>query len=158
LGWRFGGSYKTASTPLGFPVTNMSMNIPESGCFQFRAQELPHKLRQISKELPTSYWLFEFSDRSETTREDTWHFALSRSHVVFSGNQPISWQWFLECFQRYIPRFRNEFVKATLLELEQQLPLDDPDNQSALLFARLNRLHELNLISPNEARQAGVAE
>lgn len=130
-----------------------AMVMSESCRFTFQAQELSQKLRQVSKEMPTSYWLFEFPNLSTAAREKTWHLALSRAQIVFSGDQQISWQWFLDCFQRYVPRFRSEYTRDVILKLEQQLILAQ-DNQSALLFERLNRLHELNLISPNEARQA----
>ncbi|QYO63066.1 hypothetical protein [Leptolyngbya sp. 7M] len=130
------------------------MITPESCRFKFQAQELPQRLRQIAQELPTSYWLFEFPELSGIAGKKAWHLVLSRSQVVFSGNQQFSWQWFLECFRRYIPRFRGELVRSAILQLEQQLPLEEPENLSALLFDRLNQLYQLNLISPNESRQA----
>jgi CheY-like chemotaxis protein len=126
----------------------------ESYCFEFQPQQLSQKLRQMFKESPTGYWLFEFPDMAETTRINTWYLTSLRSQVVFSGNQAVSWQWFLNCFHRYVPRFRSKFVKEALLKLEQQLSLEEQDTRSSLLFDRLNRLHELNLISPNEARNA----
>lgn len=132
----------------------MSIVTPEPCLFKFQAQELPEKLRQISQQLPTGYWLFEFPDLPEATRENTWYFALSRSQVVFSGDQQISWQQFLKCFQRYVPRFRSESVKAAILHLENQFSSGGQDNESKLLCNRLNKLYELNLISPNEVREA----
>lgn len=130
------------------------MLTPKSCRFNFQAQELPQKLRQLCKECPTGYWLFEFPDLAGVARKNTWHLALSRAQVVFSGDQPISWQWFLKCFQRYVPRFRSEFVESTIRKLEQQLIVEEQEDHPALVFDQLNRLHELELINPNEARQA----
>ncbi|MBI4785358.1 MAG: response regulator [Oscillatoriophycideae cyanobacterium NC_groundwater_1537_Pr4_S-0.65um_50_18] len=128
------------------------MITPESCHLTFQAQELSQELRKISKNIPTSYWLIEFPDLSKTTHRNTWHLALSKAQIVFSGDQKISWKWLLECFQRYVPRFRNAHVKDLALKLER-LTLEY-NYEPAFLFEQLNQFYDLNLISPHEARQA----
>lgn len=129
------------------------MIIPKLYHFTFQAQELSQFLRQISQDLPTGYWQFEFSNFSETDRQNTWHLAVSQARIIFSGDQQVSWEWLLKCFHRYVLRFRNQYVKEIILKLDQQRMIDQ-NNPANLLLERLNQLYELNLISPNEAKRA----
>ena len=122
--------------------------------FQFQAQELPQKLRQMAQEALTGYWLFEFPALAGTKVANLWYLGLSEGQVVFSGNQPCCWNALFETSQRYTARLRNGDAKHAILKLEQQQTLTHPTNRSTALLNLLKELNELNLLSAAEVREA----
>jgi CheY-like chemotaxis protein len=129
------------------------MKLMKSHSFKFQAQELPQKLSQLSQEPLTGYLMFEFPNLCGTGSLNPWYLGLSQGQVVFSGNQQICWQAFLEIFKRYISRLQNAEAKHLTLALEQRFMQEQGKEQSALLLALLHEL-QLNAIPIEELRKA----
>ena len=123
------------------------MKLLESYSFQFPAQELSQQLRQFSQEPLTGYWRFEFPSFSGTGGQNSWYLGLLRGQIVFSGNQPLSWQALLRIFQRYVPRLQSTDARAVLSALEQRLLPQSQTVQSVLLAQLLQALEQLNSLT-----------
>lgn len=130
---------------------DIPMVIPESYRLQFQAQALPQTLRQLAQDRPTGDWSFEFPHWSDARRSNLWYLTLFQRHVVFSGNHPMTGHALLKIFQRYLPRFRSPQVQAVLPSLKPQM---NQAEQSGQLRDWLERLYQMNLVSPTEAKEA----
>ena len=126
----------------------------ESYSFQFKAQELPHKLSQLSYESLTGYWLFEFPSLGGTNSRNSWYLELSEGQIIFSGNQQLNWQELLRIFQRYLPRLQKADVKKFMLLLEQQFIQEKVQIQSIIVREMLHKLQQLTLVNREEMRAA----
>jgi CheY-like chemotaxis protein len=133
---------------------NVPMKILQSYTFKFQAQELPHKLSQVSKEALTGYLLFEFPSSGGTDSMNQWCLGLSQGQVVFSGNQKLSWQVFFKIFKRYISRWQNADIRQVFVALEQRLMQEKQKGELALLLELMHELKQLNLFTIEELRGA----
>lgn len=122
----------------------------ESQSFQFKEQQLPQKLSQLSQTALTGYWLFEFPSLCGKNSSNSWYLGLCKGQIIFSGNQQLNWQELLKIFKRYIPRLQQADFKTALNTLEQQCSQE----QSVLLTEMLHKLQQLTLVSQAEMRVA----
>lgn len=130
------------------------MKLVESHSFKFKAQELPHKLSQLSQDTMTGYWLFEFPSFCRTSSSKSWYLEVSQGQVIFSGNQQLCWQEFLKIFQRYLPHLQKTDIQQIILTWEQQFKREKSKPQAVLLLELLHKLQQLTLITQEQIREA----
>lgn len=114
--------------------------------FSFQAQELPNKLSMASRLARTGYWQFRLAPSSEQDRSEFWYLTLVQGRIVFSGDEQLCWQTFLETLRRYIVRLRNPTVKRSLLNLEQKATPKQRENLSKML----STMEKLDLLNHQE--------
>ncbi|WP_416674354.1 hypothetical protein [Egbenema bharatensis] len=130
------------------------MQAPITERFVFQAQELSHKLSQVSQGMLTGYWLFEFLATNPLHQANSLYLSVQQGQVIFSGDKPLSWQSLLKVFQRYVPRLRSNGAKHSVARLEQQLIFKASDSKLSIPQELLNALYQLNLITLEEVTQS----
>jgi CheY-like chemotaxis protein len=134
------------------------MVTPATYGFAFQAQELPQKLIQTSKDMLkgmlTGYWLCEFPVAYQTSQVHPLYIALLRGRIVFSSDQPISWNDLIKILQRYVPRLRSSSARQAILTLEQRLLAEQHNSRPVSLLKLLGELNKLDLVNTEEVSQA----
>jgi CheY-like chemotaxis protein len=114
--------------------------------FSFQAQELPKKLSMASRLARTGYWQFRLAPPSKENQPEFWYLTLVQGRIVFSGNEQLCWQTFLETLRRYVVRLRSLSAKLTLLNLEQGVT----PKQRESLSKMLSTMEKMNLLNHQE--------
>lgn len=127
---------------------------PATHNITFQTQELPQKLSQASQGIIlTGYWHCKFPVDDQVSQAHSLYLVFSEGRIIFSGDQPLSWQALLETLQRYISRLRSNYTKDTILRLEQTLCLEET-SPIHILSSLLKEVYTLGIINTEEVTQA----
>ncbi len=116
--------------------------------FVFGPQELPSLLRQQAKGFTTGYLRVNLRPPDQLEADQIWLVAFHDGRLVFSADQPLDSEIFLQRITRFIPRLKLGWSQRAIRVVKERLMRQDS------LLELIEGMTQLALLKPGEVEDA----